>query len=74
MPSIGQTWVLWYIGAVVETGVLSYIETSAYGVYGEPDPIPVFPLLKKTTRRHCKINVRYPLVLLHILTMMSVFL
>jgi hypothetical protein len=28
MPSIGQTWVLASIGAVVE-----YIETTAYGVY-----------------------------------------
>jgi hypothetical protein len=32
MPSIGQTWVLGYIDAVVEMGVLSYIETTAYGV------------------------------------------
>jgi hypothetical protein len=34
MPSIGQTWVLASIGAVVEMGVLiSTIETTAYGVY-----------------------------------------
>jgi hypothetical protein len=33
MPSIGQTWVLASIGAVVEMGVLiSTIETTAYGV------------------------------------------
>jgi hypothetical protein len=32
MPSIGQTWVLASIGAVVEMGVLSYIETTAYEV------------------------------------------
>jgi hypothetical protein len=41
MPSrsIGQTWVLASIGAVVEMGVLSnveYIETTAYGVYPVP--------------------------------------
>jgi hypothetical protein len=33
MPSIGQTWVLGSIGAVVEMGVLSYVEMTAYGVY-----------------------------------------
>jgi hypothetical protein len=33
MPSFGQTWVLASIGAVVEMGILSYIETTAYGVY-----------------------------------------
>jgi hypothetical protein len=34
VPSIGQTWVLASIGAVVEMGVLiSTIETTAYGVY-----------------------------------------
>jgi hypothetical protein len=32
MPSFGQTWALASIGAVVEMGVLSYIETTAYGV------------------------------------------
>jgi hypothetical protein len=32
MPSIGQTWALASIGAVVEMGVLCYIETTAYGV------------------------------------------
>jgi hypothetical protein len=33
MPSIGQTWVLASVGAVVEMGVLhEYIETTAYGV------------------------------------------
>jgi hypothetical protein len=32
MPSIGQTWVFGFICAVVEIGVLSCIETTAYGV------------------------------------------
>jgi hypothetical protein len=33
MPSIGQTWVLASIGAVVEMGVsISTTETTAYGV------------------------------------------
>jgi hypothetical protein len=32
MPSIGQTWVLASIGAVVEMGI-EYIEMTAYGVY-----------------------------------------
>jgi hypothetical protein len=32
MPSIGQTWILWSIGADVEMGVLNYIKTTAYGV------------------------------------------
>jgi hypothetical protein len=29
MPSIGQTWVLVSVGAVVEMGVKEYIETTA---------------------------------------------